>query len=699
MSNENKDYYKVCCSEDESKLAYPRFSAVFLQTFCIHDALEFVVPQSAVLSPKKYQKAIDAIDKAAQNAARAEADKMGLEEVEEGWKYQSLAEYKKMPIVYMYQDIERQIFIDPSSVDVNLEDEREKERLRLNEKKLKKTLFYNESVVQQAMKVIDGHPYSNKFWFTKKTLAPYSEDSKDKVYTFSNKSVYRFSLRGFEFSVPIEFEKDKHGKYKVDPITLKGHANVEMSLFYGNTVSIAYKFYFDGYTAFINSPDGDEKVEALTDHIIAFLSCHLGAEFWSENKKLNEANQNSNINFFQKFIVDKIWIDKYGKSTTKHQSINSGDASNQKYMAEKRVFNDVMLRYKRYLYSECTAYKEKLTRKEKLEHEVYRAKRPLSVSLDHHYAMVDIWGDVKHVEKTGNDDVFSETHEFELSEKDIVDHIRDFHKPELIGLMTLYPSEWKYRDPQSYDLVCGESMAIDTDDLVLVGSHVSVVVGTYDRRGSESEGNDWKAMAKVKAKYQVAWPEFLLILQFVLAKKVVIGCMKDRMIYLIGKMMGNDVDISTDELLFKNAKFSLDLTRQILQLDIVKYAKFASHRVMYDRTMSRLNVEKDIDDIKSMSEMLNDNLQNISNYRTMKAELGWNMVLILLSGLSLCDLLYKEPEFKFFEGFRIFFTDFKCENIPPFGAWVVAVLAIFVVFGMFVQISRLFRKSSGRKIR
>ena len=699
MSTEKKDYYKVCCYEDESKLAYPRFSAVFLQTLCIHDALEFVVPQSAVLSPKEYQQAIDEIDKAAQNAAKIVAQSKGSEEPEEGWKYQSLAEYKRMPIVYMYQDIERQIFIDPSSVDVNLEDEREKEKLRLNEKRLKKTLLYNESVRKQAMESIDGHPYSNKYLLTKKTLAPCCEKSKDKVYTFSNKSVYRFSLRGFDFSVPIEFEKNKDGKYKVDPITLKGHANVEMSLFYGNTASIAYKFYFDGYTAFVNSPSGDEKVEALTDHIIAFLSCHLGAEFWSENKKLSETGQKSNINFFQKFIVDKIWIDKYGNDTQEPQAINDGDAATQKYMAEKRVFNDVMIRYKRYLYNTCTAYKEKLTRKEKLEHEVYRAKRPLSVSLDHHYAMVDIWGDVKHVEKDGNDDVFSETHKLELSEKDIVDHIRDFHKPELIGLMTLYPSEWRYRDPQSYDLVCGESVAIDTDDLVLVGSHLSVVVGTYDRRGSESDGNDWKAMANVKAKYQVAWPEFLLILQFVLAKKVVIGCMKDRMIYLISKMMGNEADISTDELLFKNAKFSLDLTRQILQLDIVKYAKFASHRVMYDSTMSRLNVEKDIEDIKSMSEMLNDNLQNISNYRTMKAELGWNMVLILLSGLSLCDLLYKKPDFQFFGEFKTFISDICWENIPPFGTWVVAVLALFVVYGMFVQIFRLFRKSSGRKIR
>lgn len=637
------DDFNRCCSEDDSQLAYPRFSAVFLQTFCIHDALQFVVPRDAVLSDMEYDKSMEDIRKKAQENAVAVANNKGTENVEEGWIFKSLAEMTDRPVVYMPQDIEKQIFITS-------EDDR------------KELMSLRKSMTSRIRK---------------KSLVPYDEGAEESVYVFDNSSVYRFSMKGFDFSVPIKSEKKPDGKYKIEPVTLSGHANVELSLFYGNTVSIAYKFFFDGHSASIFKEGTKEKTVALTDHLIILLSCHLGAEYWSEKNK-----EEGSIELFKEFNVDKIWIDKDGKYNPEGERIPSPPDG------EKRIFNEVLLRYKKYLYEHCTAYRKSLGRKEKAAHEQFRKDNPLSVSFDHHYAMVDIWGDVRHVMDGSERDVFAENDELKLSEPDVISHIRDYHKPELIGLMTLYPSEWRYRDAETFDYVCGESVAIDTDDLVLVGTHMALVVGTYDRRGAGSVGIDWKAMAKTKAKYQVAWPEYLLILQFVLAKKVVIGRMKDRIIDLTKKTLQK----STDNLIFQNARFSLDLTRQILQLDVVKYAKFASHRVMYDRTMERLNVNKDIEEIHDMSEMLSDNLQNLSNYQSMEADSGLNTILLIVSIVSACELMYQDPDFKFWSKMT--------EDGFSLPAFLIALIFVIVIVALgslgFNRLKKFYQRKRGR---
>ena len=40
--------YNYCCSKDGHGLSFPSFSVVFIQTFSIHDNLEFVLPPSGV---------------------------------------------------------------------------------------------------------------------------------------------------------------------------------------------------------------------------------------------------------------------------------------------------------------------------------------------------------------------------------------------------------------------------------------------------------------------------------------------------------------------------------------------------------------------------------------------------------------------------------------------------------------------------
>ena len=478
------------------------------------------------------------------------------------------------------------------------------------------------------------------------------------VTIFPQDSVYRFALRGFDFSLPISPDGDE------EPETiLSGHVSVEMSLFFGHTVSMTYRFFFDGNAADVIDPLTGEHKDACTDDIISLLSTFLAAEYWSKEHDVTGPSQ-TDINLETKMRVDGLWFDDVG---------NPLDVPRESIVlnGKGRTFDRICTIYKNFVYRYCTAFPADVDRDEQKEYMARRLKNGIhEVRNDLHYAMVDIWENVKHPVPDG-DDMFRKTEDGEgLSEAEVVNHIRDFHKPELIGLMTLYPGEWPYRDSEAYDDVCGRNIAIDTDDLVLAGSNMSVVIGTYGRRGSESDGVDWEEHLKERAKDHVSWPEYLLILQMVLAKKYRIGLAKDQMVSVT---LDADDD-SSEELIGKNAKLSMRLSRMVLQLDVVKYSKFASHVVMFERTTERLGLDRDMTNFKETVEMVDNSLRNLSDYKAMKSDFFLNVVLAIVSVASTFELLFQDAGMPFLAYF----------GIPSKGlsAWLVAVVAAVTIYAL-----------------
>ena len=286
------------------------------------------------------------------------------------------------------------------------------------------------------------------------------------------------------------------------------------------------------------------------------------------------------------------------------------------------------------------------------------------------------------------EDLFSKFRKPKLSEAEIINHIREYHKPELIGLMTLYPGEWPYRDSASFNEVCGCNIAIDTDDLVMVGTNLAVVIGTYGRRSDEvkqglksndvnqvqKQGVDWAKHLRDRARYHVSWPEYLMILQLVLAKKFVIGFAKDQMIDVALKARDN----SAEELIGKNADLGMRLSRQIIQLDMVKYSKFASHLVMFDRTRKRLHLDEDMEKLKELMELVDNSLHNLSDYKAMKSDFLLNVILVIVSIASTFELLFQNAEMPFLTHF----------NLPSAGlaAWLVLIVATVTIFAILLVV-------------
>lgn len=480
-------------------------------------------------------------------------------------------------------------------------------------------------------------------------IAQVEKDIENQIFVKGD--VRRYSLRGFDFTMPIVPAEDE----AIYPVTLKGHCNVEMNLFFGHTVSITYRFLFDGHACMLSQP-------VTTDHIIAFLSTWLSAEFWSKE----EGSDKTAIDYETHFAVDAIWLDEGGNPLEEPEAIGN--------LGTGRSFDAVALRYKNYIYQHCAKFKEDLSLTERKRLERLWKPGTFTVRNDLHYAMVDVWENIQHLEEDGTD-LFDNNRLDRLTEAQIVDHIREEHKEELIGLLSLYPEEWPYRDPAAYDEVCGENIAIDTDDLVLAGSSLCVVIGTYGRRGAGEEGVNWVEHLKERAHYHVSWPEYLLILQMILAKKYVIGLARDQVIL-------STVDVekkSSEELIGQNASLSMRLTRMVTQLDVVKYSKFPSHKVMFDRTTARLGLQQDYEQLNAIMESVDNSLHNLADYKSMRSEFLLNIILAIISVASTFELFFQEDEMPFL-------TYFGVES-NRLAAIVVAVVAAITIFALLLVLT------------
>lgn len=300
-------------------------------------------------------------------------------------------------------------------------------------------------------------------------------------------------------------------------------------------------------------------------------------------------------------------------------------------------------------------------------------KNDLRVMNDHHYAMVDVWEDISHPLPEGLD-LFATGRKDSLTEEEIVTHIRDYHRSELIGLLSLYPEEWPYRDDDAFDEVCGENIAIDTDDLVLAGTNMCLVVGTYGRRGKDTDGVDWEKHLLERKRYHVSWPEYLMILQLVLAKKYILEIVRDELVSSTLAAQEN----SSQELIGENAALSLRLTRLMLQLDVIKYSKFTSHKVMFERTSRRFSLKEDEESLRNLMDAVDSSLHNISDYKSMKSEFLLNVILGIVSVASTFELLFQDSEMPFL-------THFGFES-SRLAAVLVAAIASITVFALLLVI-------------
>ena len=520
--------------------------------------------------------------------------------------------------------------------------------------------------------------HEKEFFIPKKgkqnIIAKIDRDLEEQIFILPKNSPYekdglgnvaRFSLRGFDFTLPIwmgEIKERDNPKNQCNYFS--GHCHVEMNLFYGHLVSITYRFLFcneEGYCKMQN--------RAETDHIITLLSTWLNGEHWDKEDEKTKAK----ISLYADFDVAKIWIDKDGEPLDD----NNPDAIDNLPENLDRCFNEVARRYKCFIYNHCTRnrywYRWLENRRVKQDLKYERE----TVENDSHYAMVDIGEDVMHWGPRGGN-LFAG-----LKEDAVVRHIREEHKAELMGLLTLYPGEWEYRDPSDYDEVCGGSIAIDTDDLVLAGSSVCLVLGTYGRRGKDQKTN-WKDVLKETLReYQVRWPEYLLILQFLLARQYLLDYVSDQLVNATLEMEKR----SPERMLERSANLSVRLMRLLVQLDVVKFAKYPSHIVMYNRTAERLGIADSQERTDALISQMATGLNNIKDLQSARRENTTNLILAFVSVFSAFQLLYVETQMNFLKDL---WPDMPLGNAGAIVIVVVAAISIYALLHIIYTLIRSF---------
>jgi hypothetical protein len=246
------------------------------------------------------------------------------------------------------------------------------------------------------------------------------------------------------------------------------------------------------------------------------------------------------------------------------------------------------------------------------------------------YTLVDVWEDIAH---TG--DAFSE-----LTAPAIIEHIEQHHRPELMGLLTLYPYEWPYRDARSFDAVCGANIAIDTDDLVLVSDNMCLVVGTYGLRGDGSP-TDWRAVfGSRRSRDHVCWPEYLCILDLLLAKQHTLA-------FALYSLMENGIVSSArlsnkKDIIRENAIFRLQLSNLMLSLDTAKFSRFASHKLMAKRTEARLDIHTDQRQLADSLREIDAALTSIDAHDQLRRSRTLRALLMFITVASVIQVVFQD---------------------------------------------------------
>ncbi len=403
--------------------------------------------------------------------------------------------------------------------------------------------------------------------------------------TKDSEIINRYKLKGFDISIEIG---------KENPVHIEGHVCVMLTVFFNLTFELSYR---------IIVPDDGESFQFCrtsapldTDQMITLAALVQRVEHWESDDRGIQTISGS----VESIKITNLCLD--AESTYRATSTDEVITS----------FDEVQRRYAEYFY--------------KMSDNQFRLN-------EHHYVFLDIWESIDH---KGALNGFPQ-----MQEEDIIEHIEMNHKSELIGLMSFYPEEWPYRMEGNYKDICGENIAIDTDDLVLANENICVVFGTYGLRGDEAP-TDWKKHLMRRNHYHVSWPEYLVIIEILLSKKYMIN-------YVLYKYINNShlaVGGNIRTIIEQNAYLGIKLSNIILQLDSFRYLRYMSHKYMFQATNKRLRIDEDERHLNETIDHIDNSLNNANNMIQLKEAYDSKYILLFISFASLFGVLLAGDEVK-----------------------------------------------------
>ncbi|WP_287048921.1 hypothetical protein [Culturomica sp.] len=466
-----------------------------------------------------------------------------------------------------------------------------------------------------------------------------SGDIDDQLFTHQERIIDRYELEGFSIRIQID---------EPNVAVLEGHVQVLVAVFFDRTMQLSYRIVVPpgegDENAVLPEEDREEREREKqkfcrisepfnTDQLIVVAGIVQRVEHWIYNKEKCRQEIDGAL--------------KKVKITGLH--LDAGGRYREKDVYEPGIsFEEVQRRYRKYF--DRTPEKE-----------FYYP--------DHNYIYIDIWETVGHQGTVMFD---------RMKEDDIIQHIEKFHRSELVGLMTLYPEEWPYRMEKSFGDICGKNIAIDTDDLVLVNENVCVVIGTYGKRGNCAATN-WKEHLGRRECYHVSWPEYLVLVEILLAKKQTINYVLNKYIYNSHRAMEKDFQHQDNvhDMIKENARLSVELSNIVLKLDSVRYLRYMSHKYMYHQTARNLKIEEDEKQLNMTIKQVDKSLNNVSNMLEISQANSTKYILLFISVASLFSVILQGDEVPLL-------TDLSQELGKQTATVLVLLTVLGVIFGFVV---------------
>ncbi|MEI3422103.1 MAG: hypothetical protein V8R91_14240 [Butyricimonas faecihominis] len=196
-------------------------------------------------------------------------------------------------------------------------------------------------------------------------------------------------------------------------------------------------------------------------------------------------------------------------------------------------------------------------------------------------------------------------------------------------------------------------------------------------------------------RYHVSWPEYLVLVEILLAKKHTINYVLNKYIFNSRQAIKDNshpeskdgqqgFTIINDKILDmieQNARLSISLSDVILQLDSVRYLRYMSHKHMYHETSRRLRIDADEQQLKDITERVDKSLTNANNIADLKEANSTKNILLFISIASLFGVLLEG------NGEAPVFSMISKE----FGVFTAVVLVVITSIGIYFSMKIMIR--------
>ncbi|MDR2011202.1 MAG: hypothetical protein LBQ22_12055 [Bacteroidales bacterium] len=288
---------------------------------------------------------------------------------------------------------------------------------------------------------------------------------------------------------------------------------------------------------------------------------------------------------------------------------------------------------------------------------------------DKNYVYVDVWEGIQ-----DSEGLFAG-----MNEKDIIAYITDNMMLELNGLLLLNPHEWEYGRIDRNIKTSTGNIALDRDELIMLNENICISFASF----GTNNATDWENHLREEDSYYVSWPQMYLILESTLIKKYALMAANEVFRQQTSLMIKKNNKVASDfveKSLYRNADVRLNIANVFLQLDNIKYT---THKILSDEISEKFELDKQMALLDTKMKYTDEALELLSDSKKLRQSKQLNIVLAVLSSISVLGLLFNQVKPPFIQ--RVFgISDYYAEIV---GIIIIGLSVFIILLCLFIVLN------------